>query len=107
MTNRYCEECGYVNPGQARFCMNCGAPFALQLVPGTMGGPVPTLLARSNGTDWRGIMMAMLASLGLWHASRKMRQTFILVLFLMAFFGLPMVCGFVAFMLEWIGRLFS
>jgi hypothetical protein len=36
-----------------------------------------------------------------------MRQTFILVLFLMLFFGLPMVCGFVAFMLQWIGRLFS
>jgi hypothetical protein len=107
MTNRYCEECGYANPGQARFCMNCGAPFALQLVPGTVAGPVRAVLARSNDTDWTGIATAVLTSLGLWHASPKMRQTFILVLFLMLFFGLPMVCGFVAFMLQWIGRLFS
>jgi hypothetical protein len=51
------------------------------------------------------VVTAVLASLGLWHISRKARQTAIAMLFLILFFGLPMVCGFVTFVLEWLGRL--
>jgi len=47
----------------------------------------------------------VLASLGLWHISRKARQTAVLMLLLILFFGLPMVCGFAASVLDWLARL--
>jgi hypothetical protein len=77
--------------------MNCGTPFGSSLLP----------RKRGPGTDWAGLATAGLASIGLWHASRRARQTIILVAFLALFFGLPMVCGFAAFVLDWIARLFG
>lgn len=95
--SRHCTQCGYGHPVQARFCMNCGAPFGSSILP----------RGRGSGTDWAGIATAALASIGLWHASRKARQTIIVVVFLALVFGLPMVCGFAAFVLNWIARLFG
>jgi hypothetical protein len=50
--------------------------------------------------------MIGLAAIGLWHVSRRARRAAILILFLLMFFGLPMICGFAAFVLEWLARLF-
>ena len=64
----------------------------------------PVALPHSGGAGWPGAATALLAALGLWHISRKARQTAVLMLLLMLFFGLPMVCGFAGFVLEWLGR---
>jgi hypothetical protein len=39
--------------------------------------------------------------------SRKARQTAVIILFLLAFFGCPMACGTIAFLVEAIARLFG
>lgn len=105
MSERFCSECGHPNPRQARFCVNCGQRLVPFTTVAAIAGPVPTALPYNGGTDWPGVVTAVLASLGLWHISRKARQTAIAMLFLILFFGLPMVCGFVTFVLEWLGRL--
>jgi hypothetical protein len=85
--------------------MSCGR----QLAPFTTVAIFPALFPATwlgnTGTGWSGAAMAVLVWLGLWHFSRKARQTAIAVLFLSLFFGLPMLCGFAIFALEWLGRL--
>ena len=61
---------------------------------------------QERGTDWAAIVAAVLAFLGLRHMTRKARQTTIVVVLIMMFFGCPMVCGFIAFVMEWFGSFF-
>ena len=103
MSQKFCIECGQPNPEQARFCMNCGRRLASSATVAT--GPLPSVAALPGGVGWSGAVTAILATLGLWHISRKTRQTAIVMLVLLLFFGLPMVCGFATFVLEWLGRL--
>jgi len=107
MNSTYCPECGHQNPIEARFCMDCGHPLA--------GPPVRTNPAYnrpaavrpdSGGTDWAGIVAAILAFLSLRHMSRKARGTALVIVFLVLFFGCPMMCGFIAFTMEWAANLF-
>jgi hypothetical protein len=39
--------------------------------------------------------------------SRKARQTVFVVVFLLLFFGCPMICGVIVFLAEAVGRLFG
>jgi hypothetical protein len=98
MSSQYCPECGHEHPAEARFCMNCG--LALTRQPAAPGAQ-----RREAGTDWAAIAAAVLAFLSLRHVSRRARNTFLVLAFLMFFFGCPMMCGFVAYVMEWIGRL--
>lgn len=96
MSDRYCPECGQQNPAGARFCMQCG--YALAGEPAARPG--------SQGTDWAGIVAAVLAFLSLRRMSPRARNMTLLVVFLVLFFGCPMVCGFVGFVMEWAASLF-
>jgi uncharacterized membrane protein YvbJ len=102
MSEQYCPECGHKNPGEARFCMQCATPLAGQQSPAAGSGS-----PQRERTDWATIVAAVLAFLSLRHMSRKARDTTIVVLLLMLFFGCPMVCGFMAFAMEWFARLFQ
>lgn len=102
MNNKYCPECGHENPAGARFCMDCGYPLAGQ--PARV--PPPAARPDSEGADWAAIAAAILAFLSLRHMSRKARGTTFVIGFLVLFFGCPMVCGFVAFVMEWAANLF-
>ena len=106
MDSTYCPECGHQNPADARFCMECGHRLAGQ--PARMVRPDVRPVARSGdaGTDWAGIAAAVLAFLSLRHMSRKARGTAFVLLFLVLFFGCPMVCGFIGFTMEWAANLF-
>jgi len=115
VAERTCSECGRVHPADARFCMYCGyllsdEPAASQNPasnPGTAQHDAAAAYpAGERGTDWATIVAAVLAFLGLQHMTRKARQTTVVIVLLMMFFGCPMVCGFVAFVMEWFGSFF-
>jgi hypothetical protein len=103
MSQRFCTRCGHPNPGQARFCMECGQRLAFSATAAVVPFPAPVTML--GGASWSGPVAGVLAMLGLWHISRKARQTAVAVLLLILFFGLPVLCGFATFALEWLGRL--
>jgi hypothetical protein len=113
MNRQYCPECGHENPVEARFCMDCGHPLDGPAPVAAGGGYVPSGsrgTARSHqredgGTDWAAIAAAVLAFLSLRHMSRKARDTTIVIAFLTLFFGCPMACGFLMFVMDWFARL--
>ncbi|MEJ2209821.1 MAG: zinc ribbon domain-containing protein [Anaerolineae bacterium] len=108
MSSTYCPECGHQNPAEARFCMNCGHPLAGQPARAAQANAAPTAVRPgSEGTDWAGIVAALLAFLSLRRMSRKARGTAIVIAFFVLFFGCPMVCGFMAFTMEWAANLFQ
>ena len=120
MSQQFCPECDHGNPIEARFCMECGSRLAGPGTPIQANGfgqstarqPVAERAApdhrRSNGgTDWAAVAAALLAFLSLRHLSRRARNTTIVIAFLVLFFGCPMVCGFVMYVMEWIARLFQ
>ena len=113
MSSPYCPECGHQHPTDARFCMYCGYLLTndpatpVPGAPGTVERPAPAQAPQDRGPDWRAIAAAFLAFLTLQHMSRKARQTAVIITILMLFFGCPMVCGFMAFVMEWFGRLFQ
>ena len=120
MSSRYCPDCGHQHPAEARFCMYCG--YMLNGEPGAIEGNPGPATARATAsavdmsagtdqaaparTDWGTIIAALLAAIGLHRMSRKARQTAIVVVILMMFFGCPLVCGFIAFVMEWFAQLF-
>ncbi len=125
MNRQHCPECGQENPGEARFCMHCGASLidqpaprrspsvvegkaegAALYVPSPGQSTAPAASAQEKGADWAAIAAAILAFLSLRHMSRRARDTVLVIAFLMLFFGCPMVCGFVAFMMQWFSNLF-
>ncbi len=115
MNQQYCPECGHENPGEARFCMDCGYALSDRPAPtmgrkpiqGMVGGRDPVTTPVDTGTDWAGIVAAILAFLSLRHMSRKARQTIIAITFLVLFFGCPMACGTVMFIVDSFVRLFQ
>ena len=111
MSNYYCPECGHQNPADARYCMNCGA---LQMGAPSTGAAdryVPPPPPSGGDTDWTSnlgaIIAAVLAFLSLRHVSRKIRQTTALLVFLMLFFGCPMMCGCIMAIMQGFVRLFQ
>jgi hypothetical protein len=125
MSKQYCPECGQENPIEARFCMNCGlsltnepaprhphsttegkAKGAALYVPSPAPSTAPVDATGAKGTDWAAIAAAILAFLSLRHMSRRARDTVLVIAFLTLFFGCPMICGFVAFMMQWFSNLF-
>jgi hypothetical protein len=125
MNKQHCPECGQENPNEARFCMHCGtslidqpAPWrststvegkaegAALYVPSPRQSTAPAASAQEKGADWAAIAAAILAFLSLRHMSRRARDTVLVIAFLMLFFGCPMVCGFVAFVMQWFSNLF-
>ena len=95
--------------------MYCGYMLADGPLPGQNPAPNPGRAqngsaapypAQERGTDWAAIVAAFLAFLGLQRMTRKARQTSIVIVLLMMFFGCPMVCGFIAFVMEWFGSFF-
>lgn len=118
MTKRSCPGCGHEHPADARFCMYCGYLLtdgpAVGENPGPDGQPRSVVPADASpaaptdrGTDWAAILAAFIAFLSLRRMSRQARQTTIIIVLLMMFFGCPMVCGFVAFVMEWFANLFQ
>jgi hypothetical protein len=112
MRQQYCSVCGHGNPLEARFCMDCGSPLSSPGAPIQGYGAaterdVPDYQPRRGGTDWAAIAAALLAFLSLRHLSRRARNTTIVIAFLVLFFGCPMVCGFVMYVMEWFARLFG
>jgi ribosomal protein L40E len=120
MSQQFCPECGHENPVAARYCMECGSsvdrPDAQ--VRGHRTGqralrrpvaesPAPDPQPGGQGTDWAAIATAILAFLSLRRLSRGARNATIVTAFLVLFFGCPMVCGFVMYVMEWIARLFG
>jgi uncharacterized membrane protein YvbJ len=101
MSRQFCPECGHENPGEARFCMSCGHSLTGE------APPAPAYPPQDKGTDWAGIVAAVLAFLSLRHLSRKARGTVIVVTFLVLFFGCPMVCGFATYVVDSIIKLFQ
>jgi zinc-ribbon domain len=106
MTKYYCPECGHENPIQARFCMDCGR----SLTGASVVSPDRQLSAvhrsHDSGTDWAGVVAAVLAFLSLRRMSRKTRQATLVVTFLLLFFGCPMACCFAMFVVDSIVGLF-
>ncbi len=101
MSRQFCPECGHENQAEARFCMNCGHALAGEVSPASADK------ARGTGTDWLGIVAAILAFLSLRHMSRKAWQTTIVIAFLVIFFGCPMVCSFAMFGVDSVLKLFQ
>jgi len=107
LNNTYCPECGHQNPAEARFCMGCGYPLAGQPARAASADIHPAAVRPgSKGTDWAGIVAAILAFLSLRQMSRKARGTALVIGFLVLFFGCPIVCGFISFTMEWAANLF-
>lgn len=125
MSEQHCLECGRENPSEARFCMHCGTSLierpapkrststvdgktggAGMYVPSPEQGTAPAVPAQEKSTDWAAIAAAILALLSLRHMSRRARDTVLVIAFLMLFFGCPMVCGFVVFVMQWSSHLF-
>jgi hypothetical protein len=108
MNEQYCPECGHQNPVEARFCMGCGCALAAQPVPRAASpGQAAIPAAPRRGTDWAAIAAAVLAFLSLRHMSRRAQGTAIVIAFFVLFFGCPMVCGFVMFVMEWVSSFFQ
>ena len=89
-------------PGQAAYPQWQAAPALPQGAYST-----PASFPQQRRPDWGRMAMMGLAAVGLWHVSRKARRAAVIIVFLLVFFGLPMICGFAAFALEWLARLFS
>jgi hypothetical protein len=125
MNKQHCSECGQENPVEARFCMNCGlsltgepatrhprsategkAEMAALYVPSPAHSTAPADPSRAKDTDWAAIAAAIVAFLSLRHLSRRARDTVLVIAFLTLFFGCPMICGFVAFVMQWFSNLF-
>ncbi len=104
MSRQFCPECGHENPAEARYCMNCGHTLGGEPAPSTTRPSYPAV--QQDGTDWASIVAAILAFLSLRRMSRKARQTTIVLTVLLLFFGCPMVCGFAAFAVESITKMF-
>jgi uncharacterized membrane protein YvbJ len=117
LSEQFCPECGKENPQEARFCMNCGRSLAGEerypasgpalRVPDPAQETGRATTRSSNAPDWAAIAAAVLAFFSLRHMSRRARQTFFLIAFFVLFFGCPLACGFVAYVMEWIARLFQ
>lgn len=110
MNNQYCPECGHENPVKARFCMGCGYGLAGQPVPRheyPAQEVAPATTRHDRSPDWAAIAAAVLAFLSLRHMSRRAQGTAIVIAFFVLFFGCPMVCGFVMFVMEWFSSLFQ
>jgi hypothetical protein len=110
MTKRFCGECGQEHPADAKFCMYCGYMLngePVEVGPNTAQGNTPAPATQDKGIDWGTIVAALLAFFSLRHMSRQARQATIFVVFIMMFFGCPMVCGFIAFVMEWFANLFQ
>lgn len=111
MSNQYCQECGHQNPADARYCMNCGTSQTGAPSASAMDRYVPPPPPPGRDTDWAttlgAIVAAVLAFLSLRHASRKARQTTVLLVFLALFFGCPMICGCTMAIMEGFVRLFQ
>ena len=113
MDRQYCPACGHPNPGEARYCLECGQALEGAVTDraswsyreADRGAAAHEVPSQQRGTDWASIVAAIVAFFSLRHMSRKARQTTIVVAFLVLFFGCPLMCGFVAFVLEWIGQL--
>jgi hypothetical protein len=91
--------------------MDCGASLAGDLTPARArqamleGDSVQQ--PESTGTNWTTIATAIVAFFGIRHLSRGARNTVVLLAFLFLFFGCPLICGFVMFVMEWLARLFG
>lgn len=105
MTATYCPECGQGNPASARFCMHCGAALASANLTDRTRAAAPT--STDNHSDWATALAAIVTFVGLRRMSRKTRQSMVVIVFLMLFFGCPTICGFFAFVLDWSTRLFQ
>lgn len=86
--------------------MTCGHALDGEVQPPAKA-VAPPVQARNEGTDWAAIVAAVLAFLSLRSLSRRARGTVIVVTILVLFFGCPMVCGFVMFVMDWFARLFQ
>jgi ribosomal protein L40E len=104
---QYCPECGHENPGEARFCMDCGYSLGGEPAANAARRPTAESRSRDSGPDWAGIAAAVLAFLSLRHMSRKARDTTIVLAFLLLFFGCPMACGFAMFVVDSVVKLFQ
>jgi hypothetical protein len=62
--------------------------------------------AQDRGTDWAGIVAAVLAFLSLRGMSRRARGIGLVLLFLFLFFICPMACGFFYYLSESVLGLF-
>jgi uncharacterized membrane protein YvbJ len=105
MSRRFCPECGHENPGEGRFCMDCGASMAGAPIARQLDDHASSAPSQDQGTDWATIVAAVLAFLSLRHVSRKARGTAIVIAFFVLFFGCPLVCGFVMFAMDWFAQL--
>jgi len=65
--------------------------------------PVPEI---EKGPNWAAIGAALLAFIGLRHASRRARQATIVFALFMLFFGCPLACGLVSMIIEGFSQLF-
>ena len=106
-----CASCGREYPADARFCMYCGYMLNGESTeiapPGVREAAAPAApTAQDGGMDWAAIAAAFLAFLSLRHLSRHARQITILFFFFMMFFGCPMICGFVVYVMDWFANLF-
>jgi hypothetical protein len=106
MNKQFCPECGHENPVEARFCMDCGRLLGAESETNAVRQPAAAPRSPGGGTDWAGIVAAVLAFLSLRQMSRKARQTTIVLAFLVLFFGCPMVCGFAMFVVDSVVSLF-
>ncbi len=100
MSRQLCPECGHDNPGDARFCMECGAALGERL-PAAPPGPARSAPPpKEEGVNWAAIVAAVLAFLSLRRASRKARGLTVLLILFMAFFVCPMACGFGVYVVD-------
>jgi len=116
MSERYCPYCGQQHPADARFCMYCGymlsdepatpAPAAPGADRAPYASPDPGREPGERGLNWAAIGAALLAFIGLRHASRRARHAAIVFVLFMLFFGCPMACGLVSLAVEWLNQLF-
>jgi uncharacterized membrane protein YvbJ len=111
MSKTYCPQCGYANDAEARFCMDCGYRLEsnVQQAGGQQlaGGTAAPASREHEGTDWASIVAAVLAFLSLRRASRKARGMTVVIVFLVLFFGCPLVCGLIGLVVQWFGNLFQ
>jgi hypothetical protein len=87
--------------------MHCGAALgSRQGMPpaGVAGG---SALHSQASTDWPSIIAAIVAFLSLRGLSRQARGVAVVAIVLVLFFGCPLVCGFIAYFMDWIARLFQ
>jgi hypothetical protein len=98
--------CGYMLNDVAHSSPDSPRPMEIRNAPASVPVAPSWDSAPAKGTDWAAIVAAILAFLGLRHASRRAGQTAIVIVILLLFFGCPMICGFMAFAMEWFAQLF-